>query len=118
MRVLVAEGYADRRIEAIPEDLREPVSARGRWDDYVEIHGGPLASAAKRQEGEVLAALGLLEEALRRGKAVLATYPPRTWATTRAAEACSTLSPIWPRGWAPPWLRWTHTSPGGLGSSI
>ncbi|MGC9170694.1 MAG: histone deacetylase [Thermoproteus sp.] len=77
MKVLVAEGYADKRIEAIPEDLREPVSAKGRWEDYVEIHGGPLASAAKKREDEVLAALGLLEEALRRGKAVVATYPPK-----------------------------------------
>jgi acetoin utilization deacetylase AcuC-like enzyme len=77
VRVLVAEGYIDERLRAVPPELVEAVSTKGDWSKYLELHGGPLADAARRREDEVLAALGLLEEARRRGKAVVATYPPR-----------------------------------------
>ncbi|CCC81708.1 histone deacetylase [Thermoproteus tenax] len=76
MKILVGE-HRDERIEALPPELLERVRARGSWDDYMKIHGGPLASEAKRREAEVLAELGLLDEALRRGRAIVASYPPR-----------------------------------------
>ncbi|MEZ0248168.1 MAG: histone deacetylase [Thermoproteus sp.] len=77
MKVLAAEGYEDDRIRAIPPSLLQRISSRGSWEQYLKIHGGPLANAAKRREEEVLAAVGLLEEVLRRGGGFVLTYPPR-----------------------------------------
>lgn len=77
MRVLIAEGYVDERIRTLPQELLEPISARGDWAKYLAIHGGALANLARRREDEVLAVAGMLDEALKREKAVVAAYPPR-----------------------------------------
>ena len=77
MKILVAEGYADERIRILPPELLEAVSAKGTWEKYSAIHGGALANLARRREEEVLAVVGMLDEALKRKKAIVVAYPPR-----------------------------------------
>lgn len=77
MKVLIAEGYTDERMKALPRELLELVSARGSWEKYSAVHGGALANLAKRREEEVLSVAGMLDEAVKRRKAVVMAYPPR-----------------------------------------